>query len=106
MVTSEANEACNGAKKKTITEEHVLAALRKLDFGRFASECAGIGGEEQASRRRPSCAPPRVPYAKDRAAAPLFAPVSHSSTSSTRACPPQGGARGCGKAVGWFPREQ
>jgi len=48
MLTSEANEASNEEKKKTITEGHIMAALRKLDFARFATECATIGGEEQA----------------------------------------------------------
>mmetsp|Transcript_23669 Transcript_23669/g.72353 ORF Transcript_23669/g.72353 Transcript_23669/m.72353 type:complete len:117 (+) Transcript_23669:87-437(+) len=46
MVTSEANDACSEAGRKTISEEHILNALCKLDFARFADQCAAINGEE------------------------------------------------------------
>jgi len=96
MVTSEANDACNETGKKTITEEHVIAALRKLDFDRFASECAGIGGEEQARVpvdppvRRPLFWPPPARLASgSQSNVPQHpARASHSSTRAARPCPP------------------
>ena len=50
MLTAEANEASASEKKKTLSEAHVLAALHKLGFGRFAAACEGLADPKAARR--------------------------------------------------------
>lgn len=105
MVTSEANDACNETGKKTITEEHVIAALRKLDFDRFASECAGIGGEEQARvlvhppLRRPLFWPPPARLALGISEHRAAAPCSRQPQQHSRGAPLSPRSRGGGSPL-------
>ncbi|PIK42980.1 hypothetical protein BSL78_20161 [Apostichopus japonicus] len=39
LISSEANEICNKQSKKTISPEHVLAALDSLGFGEYMNDC-------------------------------------------------------------------
>lgn len=39
LISSEANEICNKQMKKTISPEHVLAALESLGFGAYMTDC-------------------------------------------------------------------
>ncbi|EOD27638.1 hypothetical protein EMIHUDRAFT_235521 [Emiliania huxleyi CCMP1516] len=55
MLTSEANEAASAEKKKTLSEAHLLGALRKLGYPQLAAECEAVGEAEhgaQAARVR------------------------------------------------------
>ena len=42
LISSESNEICNGQQKKTISAEHVLAALEKLGFGDFKKDAEEV----------------------------------------------------------------
>ncbi|XP_014671621.1 PREDICTED: protein Dr1-like [Priapulus caudatus] len=42
MVSSEANDICNNLQKKTISPEHVLAALDSLGFGDYRIEAEAV----------------------------------------------------------------
>ncbi|XP_023337999.1 protein Dr1 [Eurytemora carolleeae] len=54
LVSSESNEVCNQQQKKTISAEHVFAALHKLGFGDFVKEAEEVLSEckESAAKRR------------------------------------------------------
>lgn len=54
LISSESNEICNAQQKKTISAEHVLAALEKLGFGDFKKEAEEVLHEckETAAKRR------------------------------------------------------
>ncbi len=54
LLSSEANEACNGQQKKTINAEHVLNALENLGYGEFKKECEDVLSEckDAAAKRR------------------------------------------------------
>jgi len=54
LISSESNEICNGQQKKTISAEHVLAALEKLGFGDFKKDAEEVLHEckETAAKRR------------------------------------------------------
>merc|ERR1719268_622617 len=57
LISSESNDICNQQQKKTISAEHVLAALEKLGYGDFrkdAEEVLGAHKEMAAKRRRQS----------------------------------------------------
>mmetsp|Transcript_15050 Transcript_15050/g.48407 ORF Transcript_15050/g.48407 Transcript_15050/m.48407 type:complete len:147 (-) Transcript_15050:201-641(-) len=62
MLTSEANEAASAEKKKTLSEAHLLGALRKLGYPQLATECEAVGEAEQgAQAARPLTALWHVP---------------------------------------------
>ncbi|XP_033643463.1 protein Dr1-like [Asterias rubens] len=42
LLSSEANDVCNKSLKKTISPEHVLAALDSLGFGAYLEECKSV----------------------------------------------------------------
>ncbi|XP_022084353.1 protein Dr1-like isoform X1 [Acanthaster planci] len=42
LVSSEANEICNKSFKKTISPEHILAALDSLGFGAYLEDCKSV----------------------------------------------------------------
>eukprot|EP01100_Stratorugosa_tubuloviscum_P000471 TRINITY_DN1106_c3_g1_i1.p1 TRINITY_DN1106_c3_g1~~TRINITY_DN1106_c3_g1_i1.p1 ORF type:complete len:133 (-),score=57.54 TRINITY_DN1106_c3_g1_i1:155-553(-) len=42
MISSEANEICNKENKRTITPEHILDALKSLDFNHYLPEVQAI----------------------------------------------------------------
>lgn len=54
LISSESNEICNAQQKKTISADHVLAALEKLGFGDFKKEAEEVLHEckETAAKRR------------------------------------------------------
>ncbi|ESO98578.1 hypothetical protein LOTGIDRAFT_68595, partial [Lottia gigantea] len=48
LVSSEANDMCNKQSKKTISAEHVLAALDNLGFGAYKEEAVAVLAEAKA----------------------------------------------------------
>merc|ERR1712126_675828 len=54
LISSESNDICNRQQKKTISAEHVLAALEKLGYGDFRKDAEEVLGEhkEMAAKRR------------------------------------------------------
>ena len=50
MLTSEANEAASAEKKKTLSEAHLLGALRKLGYPQLAAECEAVGEAEHGAQ--------------------------------------------------------
>ncbi|KAL3870347.1 hypothetical protein ACJMK2_038420 [Sinanodonta woodiana] len=57
LVSSEANEICNKLNKKTISPDHVLAALDSLGFGAYKEDAMAVLEETKAvvaKRRRGS----------------------------------------------------
>lgn len=48
LVSSEANEICNKQTKKTISPEHVLAALDSLGFGSYKEDAVAVLEEAKA----------------------------------------------------------
>merc|ERR1719356_2103571 len=54
LISSESNDICNQQQKKTISAEHVLAALEKLGYGDFRKDAEEVLGEhkEMAAKRR------------------------------------------------------
>ncbi|KAI9217298.1 transcription corepressor [Blastocladiella britannica] len=47
LVTTEANDACERGGRKTISPEHVLEALRNLEFDDFVDQVKGSWGEHK-----------------------------------------------------------
>jgi len=47
LIASEANEICEKDQRKTITPEHVLAALKTLGFEEFVEEVEKVGNEHR-----------------------------------------------------------
>ena len=45
LISSESNDICNQQQKKTISAEHVLAALEKLGYGDFRKDAEEVRGE-------------------------------------------------------------
>merc|ERR1711879_573494 len=57
LLTSEANEVCVKENKKTISPEHVLQALKELDFNDFVASVQDVYTEhEKESKDRPRLA--------------------------------------------------
>merc|ERR1712192_40639 len=54
LISSESNNICNQQQKKTISAEHVLAALEKLGYGDFRKDAEEVLTEckETAAKRR------------------------------------------------------
>jgi len=54
LISSESNDICNQQQKKTISAEHVLAALEKLGYGDFRKDAEEVLTEckETAAKRR------------------------------------------------------
>jgi len=54
LISSESNDICNQQQKKTISAEHVLAALDKLGYGDFRKDAEEVLTEckETAAKRR------------------------------------------------------
>mmetsp|Transcript_36947 Transcript_36947/g.86315 ORF Transcript_36947/g.86315 Transcript_36947/m.86315 type:complete len:154 (-) Transcript_36947:200-661(-) len=50
MLTAEANEQSSKEKKNTLSEAHVLSALKTLGFERYAAACEGDGIKYQNSK--------------------------------------------------------
>ena len=44
LISSESNEICNAQQKKTISAEHVLAALERLGYGDFRKDAEEVRG--------------------------------------------------------------
>lgn len=53
-ITSEANGICEGQAKKTMSAEHVLAALDKLGFSHYKTEAESVVNDARRKRRRQS----------------------------------------------------
>lgn len=55
IVATEANEMCEREQKKTVTHEHVYAALRSLGYGAYVEECSNSYTEHvEQTKLRPS----------------------------------------------------
>ena len=46
LISSESNDICNQQQKKTISAEHVLAALEKLGYGDFRKDAEEVTGKQ------------------------------------------------------------
>ncbi|KAH9401250.1 Down-regulator of transcription 1 [Tyrophagus putrescentiae] len=53
-ITTEANTICEGQQKKTMSAEHVLAALDKLGFSHYKTEAESVVNDCRRKRRRQS----------------------------------------------------
>lgn len=53
-ITTEANTICESQQKKTMSAEHVLAALDKLGFSNYKSEAESVVNDCKRKRRRQS----------------------------------------------------
>lgn len=53
-ITTEANSICEGQQKKTMSAEHVLAALDKLGFSHYKTEAESVVNDCRRKRRRQS----------------------------------------------------
>lgn len=53
-ITTEANTICESQQKKTMSAEHVLAALDKLGFSHYKSEAELVANDCKKKRRRQS----------------------------------------------------
>ena len=51
LISSESNDICNQLQKKTISAEHVLAALDKLGYGDFRKDAEEVMSELVCERR-------------------------------------------------------
>ena len=48
LISSESNDICNQQQKKTISAEHVLAALEKLGYGDFRKDAEEVPGNQSS----------------------------------------------------------
>ena len=48
LISSESNDICNQQQKKTISAEHVLAALEKLGYGDFRKDAEEVPGKQSS----------------------------------------------------------
>lgn len=56
LVSSEANDICNVQTKKTISPDHIIAALGRLGFNQYLEEIKGVHAQfkSQASNKKKS----------------------------------------------------
>ena len=53
LISSESNDICNQLQKKTISAEHVLAALDKLGYGDFRKDAEEVGVKSIVREQKP-----------------------------------------------------